>query len=748
MRGRKTTTQSGASVRRLGRLTVALTLTVAAAPALAQIEGVLEEITVTAQKREQSLADVPAAVSTIAGDSVRDYLGSAENIRALAGRVPSLQIESSNGRTLPRFYIRGLGNIDFDTNANQPVSMVFDEVPLENGVLRSVPLFDIARVEVLKGPQGSLFGRNTTAGVVKIDSVRPAFETSGYITGGFGSRETTTLEGAFGGGLSETVAVRVSLKYVNREDWIDNIANGPGDDFGGFDETAARVQLLWQPGETFTGLFKLHAFQQDGSHPQVFYANAFEQGQSGLRTGFDVEQANHDGGAEMDLDHVGFAANLEWELDNGLTITSITGYDSVENFQAADVDGGLLSTDPADIGRLGRQVFFNVTTGDGLDDHYQLTQEFRIAGENDRFFWQAGLFYFDEDYDVFSRDFEQNFSDIVTQETESVAVFAQGEYSFTDALSLTLGLRYTDDEKNLAVSPGPGSPSPADTIAIDDSYGNWDLALNYNVNDDVSVYGRFANGSRGPVTLGRFGFTSSADTETANSFEVGFKSTLLDGRARWSGAAYFYQVDDQQLTATGGVANVNQLLNADEVEGVGAETELEVLVTDNLLFIANLSYNDTEIKDADLRDDLCGSNPSCTGLDPVVGMRMGPFGPVTEVSIDGNPLPRTPEWLANAIIQYDIPLENGGEIYFNTDWNYRSDSNIFLHRSVEFVAEQRWIGGLRIGYRNADGLDLALVGRNVTNEIVADGALNFLNLTAFVNEPRFWGAEVRYDFGN
>ena len=748
MCGRKTTNRSGAGAKRLGRLTVALALTVAAAPALAQIEGVLEEITVTAQKREQSLADVPAAVSTIAGDSVRDYLGSAENIRALAGRVPSLQIESSNGRTLPRFYIRGLGNIDFDTNANQPVSMVFDEVPLENGVLRSVPLFDIARVEVLKGPQGSLFGRNTTAGVVKIDSVRPDFETGGYITGGFGSRETTTLEGAFGGGLSETVAVRVSLKYVNREDWIDNIANGPGDDFGGFDETAARVQLLWQPGESFTGLFKLHAFQQDGSHPQVFYANAFEQGRSGLRTGFDVEQANHDGGAEMDLDHIGFAANLQWQLDNGLTITSITGYDSVENFQAADVDGGLLSTEPADIGRLGRQVFFNVTTGDGLDEHYQLTQEFRIAGENDRFFWQAGLFYFDEDYDVFSRDFEQDFTDIVTQETESVAVFAQGEYSFTDALSLTLGLRFTDDEKNLAVSPGPDSPSPADTIAIDDSYGNWDLALNYNVSDDVSVYGRFANGSRGPVTLGRFGFTSSAETETANSFEVGFKSTLLDGRARWSGATYFYQVDDQQLTATGGVANVNQLLNANQVEGLGAETEFEWLVTDNLLFIANVSYNDTEIKDADLRDDLCGSNPSCTGLDPVVGTRLGPFGEVTEVSIDGNPLPRTPEWLANAIVQYDIPLDNGGEIYFNTDWNYRSDSNIFLHRSVEFVAEQRWIGGLRLGYRNADGLDLALVGRNVTNEIVADGALNFLNLTAFVNEPRFWGAEVRYDFGN
>ena len=151
-----------------------------AMPAAAQMEGVLEEIIVTAQKREQSLEDVPASVSAISGDSVNDYLGSAENIRALAGRVPSLQIESSNGRTQPRFYIRGLGNIDFDNNANQPVAMVFDDVALENNVLRSLPLYDIQRVEVLKGPQGSLFGRNTNAGLVKIDSVKPSFEYGGY----------------------------------------------------------------------------------------------------------------------------------------------------------------------------------------------------------------------------------------------------------------------------------------------------------------------------------------------------------------------------------------------------------------------------------------------------------------------------------------------------------------------------------------------------------------------------------------
>ena len=729
----------------------ALAMAFSSSPALAQDEtvtadqDVLPEIVVTAQKREQSLRDVPVSVSVISGDTVNDYLGSAENIRALAGRVPSLQVESSNGRTQPRFYIRGQGNIDFDNNANQPVSMVFDDIALENNVLRSLPLFDIARVEVLKGPQGSLFGRNTNAGIVKIDSVRPSFERNGYAKIGFGSRGTISTEFAAGDQIGEGVAARISLKYQERDNWIDNTVTGPGDDFGAFDEFAYRVQFLFEPSDTFTGLLKLHGFHQGGTQPQVFYANAIELGSSGLRSGFDEEVASHDGGASVDLDHFGGALNLQWEIGER-TFTSITGYDTIDNFQSADVDGGLLTFDPANIGVLGSQVFFNVATGDGLDDHYQFTQEFRLSGQEDKLFYQVGLYYFDEDIDVLSTDFELNFSDIVSQQTTSYAIFGQVDYAVNDVFSVIVGGRYTSDDKDLRVIPGPNSSSPADTISVDDDFFNWDVAFIYDTSDDMSWFGRIANGSRGPVTLGRFGFTSSAKTETSTSFELGFKSTLLDGRARWNAAVYAFNNDDQQLTATGGAANVNQLLNADKVKGSGFETDFEVLITDDFLLMANMSYNHTEIDDPNLRDDLCGSNPTCTGLDPVVGMRMGAFGPVTEVSIDGNPLPRTPEWLFNLILQYTVPLASGS-LYFHTDWNYRDESNIFLHRSVEFVAEDRWLGGVRVGYKNAaENIDVAIVGRNITDEIVVDGALNFLNLTAFINEPAYWGVEMRYSF--
>ncbi|MFT5572689.1 MAG: iron complex outermembrane receptor protein [Cryomorphaceae bacterium] len=713
-------------------------------------ELVLEEIIVTSQKREQSLKDVPSAVSAIAAEQIQDLLGAGENIRALAGRVPSLQIESSNGRQSPRFYIRGLGNYDFDVNGTQPVSMIFDEVALENPVLKSIPLFDIERVEVLKGPQGTLFGRSTTAGVVKIDSVKPSHESTGYVSASYGSRDTAGIEGALGGALSDTIAVRGSFKYLDRGAWIDNSFNGPGDDFGSFDEFAYRLQLLATPNEKLTALFKLHGFHQEGDQPQVFYANAFTPGTEGLRSGFNEELASHDTQVSgMELDQIGASAKIEYDLAGGLTLTSVTAYETVDNFSQADIDGGIQGG-PAAIGTLGGQAFFSVSSGDGLSDHSQLTQELRLSGETDQIFYQVGVYYLDEDITVDSVDFNNDGSRIqltqAQQGTTSFAVFGQAEFNLSDQLSLTAGLRYTDDEKDLEVIPGAGSFAPAATIDAEDDYFSWELAANYDYTDNMSLYTRLATASRGPVTLGRFGFTSQADTEEITSFEVGFKATLLEGRARWNSAIYSYSIDDQQLTATGGTGNTNELLNADKVDGAGFETEFEMLVNENLRFNLNLSYNDTEIKDSSLNTELCSSTPLCTSLDPIVDTFPGFFGTVNLVSVDGNPLPRAPEWLFNFALNYERPVASG-TIYAQTDWNYRSDSNIFLYESVEFVAEKRWIGGVRVGYTNTEqDIDVALVGRNITDEIVADGALDFLNPTAFVNEPAFWGLEFTKRF--
>lgn len=730
---------------------IATLATASAAPVLAaEEELLLEEVIVTAQKREQSLMEVPVAVSAISGEQMHDLLSSAENIRALNGRAPSLVVESSNGRQSPRFYIRGLGNYDFDVNANQPVSMVYDEIALENSVLKAIPVWDVERIEVLRGPQGTLFGRNTTAGIIKIDSVKPSQETAGYTTLSYGSRDTTIFEGAFGGALTDTVSTRLSLKYQRRGNWIDNTVNGPGDDLGKFHEFAYRLQFLFEPNDNFSALVKFHGLEQEGNQPQLFYANAFTPGVPGLRPGFDEKIASQDGSSGFRMHHNGGAAKLIYTFDNDTTLTSITGYDTVDSFSRADVDGGLIGG-PEVIGELGRQAFFNVESGDGLKDHHQFTQEVRLARQMGKTFFQLGAYYFDEDILVRSTDFNTattlpSATTYVDQSTKSKAVFGHVAYDFSDVLTLTGGLRWTKDKKDLEVIPGEGSFAPAATIKKDDSFVNWDLSLSYDLNDEWMLYGRAGNASRGPVTLGRFGFTSTADTEKLTSFELGYKALLFNGRARWSADVYTYRIKDQQLTATGGVGNTNEILNADRTKGRGFETELEVLINDNFRVMTNMSYNHTKIDDPNLLAEQCGATPGCTGLDPVVDEFDGFFGPVTLVSVDGNPLPRAPKWLFNLVLDYTVPLQSG-ELYFMTDWNYRSKSNIFLYESVEFIAEKRWLGGLRAGFRNDEGnMDVAFVGRNITDKITADGAIDFLNLTGFVNEPRYWGVEFSYRY--
>lgn len=705
----------------------------------------LEVIEVTARKRVETVKDVPATVTAMSEDSIKDYLGAGENIRALAGRVPSLQIESSNGRQSPRFYIRGLGNTDFDVNANQPVSMVMDEIVLENSVLKGLPLFDISRVEVLNGPQGTLFGRNTTAGIVKIETTAPDFDNEGYARAGYGSRGTFFIEGARNIELSDEWATRVAIKHQERDTWIDNITRN--EEVGGYEELAYRLQFLYQGVDT-RALFKLHGFNQDGDMPQVFYGNAIKLGSEGLRDGFDETKIYTDSPSGFNMDHVGGSLKIEHDFGD-YEFTSVTGYDTLESWSFADIDGGVTSFPPVESNELGKQLFFNVASGDGLSDHSQFTQEFRFSGELDKIYYQVGVFFFREDYTVDNKDLDTEGNTVnfyqIDQLTTSKAIFGQFEYKPTDDWAFTLGLRYTSDDKELDIRDG-GTDNIVFEINKDDSYINWDIAARYTFNDDLTGFARIGNASRGPVTIGRFGFPSEADTETLTSYEIGIKADLFDGNARWNLTAYTYDIKDHQLTATGGEANTNSLLNAENTFGAGIESSLEAMLTDELRLNLNLSYNKTEIQDETLKAERCSSTPYCNSSNPVANVVDGAFGPVTTVYVDGNPLPRAPEWLGNISLNYEIPLGDKGYGYAQTDWNYRSESNIFLYESTEFVAEARWIGGIRIGYKTDDGYDIAFVGRNITNEVVVDGALDFLNLTAFVNEPRFWGVEAQMSF--
>lgn len=712
--------------------------------------AVLETVTVTAQRRIENLQEVPVSITAIDREKT-DILGSGgEDIRFLSARVPSLLIESSFGRTFPRFYIRGLGNTDFDINASQPVSLVYDDVVQENPILKGFPVFDVDQVSVLRGPQGTLFGRNTPAGVVKIDSVKPAQEFSGYGQLSYGRYGTSNFEGAVGGGLTDNVSARLSASYQRRDDWIDNNFNGPTDELGGYRDFAFRGQLLVESDSGFEALFNVHGRDLEGS-ARVFRGNLIRSGSNDFAPGFDRDSVTQDGINEQDVDSFGASAKLSWELGS-VTLYSITGYEDVESFSRGDIDGGFGA---AFLPTFGPGLIpFSSESADGLPEHSQFTQEFRVQSNDwGRFDWQAGFFWFDESLKIDSFSYDslagnvENGSARQDQDNEAWAVFASGEYDVTDNFVLRGGIRYTEDEKDFSaerfVSPlaflGVGPLAPV-RVSTDDSDVSWDISGVWSTSETINLYGRVARGFRAPAIQGRVLFgdvVSVADSETVLSYEAGIKADLFDRRARLGFNVFYYTVDDQQLTAVGGTQNFNTLVNANETTGRGFEIDLEAYVSEDLLVTFGASYNHTEINDSTLAIAPCGA--PCTVLDPP--------GPVEgTVLIDGNQLPMAPEWIANATARYSIPLQSG-ELYFYTDWVYRGEVEFLLYESAEFRGDGLLEGGLRVGYIWQDGrYEVAGFVRNILDEEQIVGGIDFNNLTGFVNEPRIYGVEFSANF--
>ena len=365
----------------------------------------LGEIIVTAQRRSENIQDVPISVSALEGERLSAMFEGGGDIQVLAARVPSLYAESSNGRLAPRFYIRGLGNSDFDLAASQPVSIIVDEVVLENVILKSFPMFDLERVEVLRGPQGTLFGRNTPAGIVKFDTRKPTQEFGGDAALSYGELGSMSFEGAVGGGLTDAISFRLSALYQERDDWIDNTFTGENDAMGGYDEFAYRAQLLIEPSDAFSALLNIHGRDIDGT-ASIFRANVLGPGSDGFNSNYDRDSVSYDGGDNnpQSAKGTGGSLKLDFGLGGDVTLTSITAYETTESCSLGDIDGGACAA-------LGTPVPPGVTSGttdclfpfdgvpdavtfpcfipfasatqDGIDDLDQLTQEFRlsVAGE-------------------------------------------------------------------------------------------------------------------------------------------------------------------------------------------------------------------------------------------------------------------------------------------------------------------------------------------------------------------------------
>jgi iron complex outermembrane receptor protein len=734
--------------------------------AVAASDGSESDIVVTAQRRPEALQKVPLSVAVIAADDLRGFQAGGDDVMSLSGRVPGLYAETTTGRIFPRFYIRGLGNIDFYLGASQPVSIIQDDVVLEHVVLKSNPVFDVRQVEVLRGPQGSLFGRNTTAGIIKFDTIQPSQTLQGRGSASYGSFNTVTADAGIGGPIAPgLLAFRLSALIQHRDNWVDNTYTGASADgtispkkkaMGGFDERDIRLQLLLTPSDSLSFTLAAHARDYSGTST-LFHRAGLIKGSNDV-SATPRDKVAFDEAVNNPQAYTTYGESLRGSWDMGpVTLTSISAIETTSGYSRGDTDGGAA----ANFGGTG----FGESMGRvrSLD---QLTQELRLASNGDGpFKWQIGGMYFDQ-RDI--TEFYQRAYFLTTAAhnpnnwvrlhdvNTSWAAFGQVSYEIVPNLTITAGGRVTEDTKTTQLL------KTADTIAGVSTYGgrrfvrlkdtqpSWDVSALYQVDPNVSLYARVARGFRGPTIQGRSAVFNSdfttANSETILSWEAGFKSSLFNHHLRLNASAFTYTVDNIQLNGNDSNGN-GVLFNADKAKAYGMEAEAEWKPNSNLTLGVGLSLLHSEIKDKRVYAQVCALNGVvvCTVQDPTITVPV--FGsPAVFAQIDGSPLPNAPQYTVDFNGRYDVPLGNGGKVFVATDWNFQGFTSFVLYKTREFTSNGTFEGGLKLGYSAPGGkYEIAVFGRNITNEKNLKGVIeNYM--AAVFNEPRIIGVSLSGKF--
>lgn len=754
------------------------------APAMAQAQAADAEaaessdtIVVTAQRRQENILSVPVSVAVMKPETLHDIqAGGADTLLSLAGRVPSLNVESTTGRIFPRFYIRGLGNIDFYLGASQPVSIIQDDVVAEHVVLKSTPAFDIDQVEVLRGPQGSLFGRNTTAGIVKFDTVQPSATWRGQGSASWGSRNSVNIDAGVGGPLnsSGTLSFRLSGLYQHRDNWISNTYTGPSDDgtvpgknvMGGFNERDVRLQIEAKPSDALTLRLSGHYRDYDGT-ASIFYRGSIKQGVRAVPDTLDLTKVSYDEAQNNPQAYKTKGASLKAIYDfGGITLTSITAYENAHGYSRGDTDGGAA----ADFGGTAPN-YCAAGCGQsrgvlrGLD---QWSQELRLASpDSGRLKWQIGGIYFD------SRDmteFDQrayfltsnalgttpnpNNWVLLHNVNTSWGLFGQASYDLTEKLRVTGGVRVTNDTKTTELL------KTADTVAgvvtfpataarkvrLSDTQPSFDLSLLYRATPDLSLFARVARGFRGPTIQGRSAVFNSpfstAQSEKNTSWEAGVKSAWLDNALTFNLTGFYYTVSDIQLNGNDSNGN-GVLFNADKAVGYGMEAELGLRPARNLKFNIGFSLLHTEIKDKSVyaQAGAAGGVLSETVLNPTVRVGNNYFA-----QINGNPLPNAPDFNLNVSGRYDLPLNEKLRAFVGADFNLQGYTMYVPYKTVEYTSNGNFELGLKAGLA-FERYELAFFARNLTDKRNLVGVIDTSNYRAGIyNDPRVFGVTLSGSF--
>jgi iron complex outermembrane recepter protein len=621
----------------------------------------VDEIVVTAQRRAQSLSEVPLAVTALDGDALSRH--GITNSAELGAAVPNLQISSPYGSTQPNFSLRGVSVAnEYNSNQASPIGVYIDDVYIAARTSQGMGLFDLDRVEVLRGPQGTLFGRNTTGGAINFITRSPSLTgDNGYLEAGYGNFNTYTGQGAWEQTvINGELGFRIAANYVKGNGQIENVFPG-GSNPNSQDSRQVRVSVRFKPGDGPVDI-KIRAYGGRDNPTQ-----AAVQGFGPSRQGLDFFQVDENRIGENQTSASGIAANVAVALSSELTLTSITSYD------------------------IGRQDLQQAADGSPIDildidwtSHFrQYSEELRANYETKHFNLVGGVYYgwdqttTDNTFDIGSAiapgvdgGFFQNYR----QRRHSSAVFVQGDLNVTEKLVFTLGARYTEDRvryddgfANLFLGgvgaphtplattvPCPGVPGtcaydPAARFALDGSNDapTGRAALSYTFDNGLLSYVSYNRGYRSGAINGG-GYTSSSGItyikpETVNAYEVGLKGRLLDKKLTFASAAFYYDYANQQLqdTRPGPVAF---LVNAPKSKIYGLESEATWKVMPALTLRGAVGYLHATYSELSLQ-----------GTD-----------------LSGNTLPFAPSWTAQAGLDWVIASAGGGEVTFSPSANYVS----------------------------------------------------------------------------
>jgi len=756
-------------MNRVMMLAVISALGLQATDAKAQAAGAtLEEIVVTAQRREENLQDVPISIIALTGAMLEET--GIRDPRDLQTFVPGLQFQSGTAETTTIIFLRGVGIGDFNANTVGAVGVYSDEVYLGANSGKLFNAFDGDGIEVLRGPQGTLYGRNTTGGAIKFASRMPTDELSSNVSLLYGNYDDIRLEGGIGGPLvDDKLNVRVSGLYENRDGTTKNRVTG--DKVNDIDMWAARAIADFTPTDSLLLRLIVHGGQNNGSARQFQHrgqgigldGTPLPPGPCGLPTDGLPADGQLDGGLPpavpgySDCDHntragaydiqgkenvdvFGSSLLARLKLD-GVTLTSITAYEKVDRKTLEDTDAS-----PN-----------NVLTGVYEDKPRQWTEELRAQSNGDgKLSWIAGAFYFHDDlstnssYDVlrilrpffmspenptgFSPENNIYFARYpYTQTTKSWALFGQTDYQLSDTLTLTAGLRYTEDKIDLDYrSYFDESPYFTFTVLdVNESKSFSDLsgrlALSYKMSEDTLLYASFSTGYNSggfagfaaidPVQLKPF------DPEHLYAYEVGFKSEMMDRRVRLNASAFYYDYQDLQVfiydLSTG--VPLQSKLNAGSGSVYGMEAELTVKPTSQFDAFLGISLLSSEYHDF---TDGLGNDYS------------------------GNDLVNAPGTAITAGMTYTQPLGDSGALSALVYGSYQSQIYFTPANDKLYSQDSVTLLNARLTWTPAsEAFEVALWGKNLTDEewvnfiapIVTMDQLNY-------SDPRTYGVEFRYHF--